>query len=113
MRRFWSECLPYRKTLSFCLLSGQKFPAGDERMEIFKVEKAMLASVEDLKAYHTKIRPFVLRRLEEFRETWERGDEAVFEELVFCILTAGASALMGLRGVEALRPVLWLSLIHI
>ncbi len=76
-------------------------------MEVFNVDKAVLTSVEDLRAYHARIRPFVLRRLEEFRETWEKGDEAVFEELVFCILTAGASALMGLKGVEALRPVLW------
>jgi len=76
-------------------------------MEVFKVDKATLSSVDDLRTYHARIRPFVLRRLEEFRETWEKGDEAVFEELVFCILTAGASALMGLRGVEALRPVLW------
>ncbi|MFA0747073.1 MAG: hypothetical protein EORIYHIE_000942, partial [Candidatus Fervidibacter sp.] len=50
-------------------------------MEIFKVEKAKLSSVDDLKAYHAHIRPFVLQRLEEFRETWERGDEAIFEEL--------------------------------
>jgi len=76
-------------------------------VEVFKVEKAVLKSVEDLRSYHLRVRPFVLRRLEDFRETWERGDESVFEELVFCILTAGASALMGLRGVEALRPVLW------
>lgn len=74
---------------------------------MFNVDKAVLTSIDDLRAYHARIRPFVLRRLEEFRETWEKGDEAIFEELVFCILTAGASALMGLRGVEALRPVLW------
>ncbi|MFN4180511.1 MAG: N-glycosylase/DNA lyase [Armatimonadota bacterium] len=76
-------------------------------MEVFNVDKAVLTSIDDLRAYHARIRPFVLRRLEEFRKTWEKGDEAIFEELVFCILTAGASALMGLKGVEALRPVLW------
>lgn len=76
-------------------------------MEVFKVDKATLSSIDDLRAYHAKIRPLVLRRLEEFREIWEKGDEAVFEELIFCILTAGASALMGLRGVEALRPIIW------
>lgn len=76
-------------------------------MEVFKVDKATLSSIDDLRAYHAKVRPLVLRRLEEFREVWEKGDEAIFEELIFCILTAGASALMGLRGVEALRPVIW------
>jgi N-glycosylase/DNA lyase len=76
-------------------------------MEIFRVGKATLQTVDDLRVYHARIRPLVLRRLDEFRATWERGDNAVFEELVFCILTAGASALMGMQGVEALRPVLW------
>ncbi len=76
-------------------------------MEPIKVEKATLRTIADVQAYHARIRPFVLQRLQEFQETWERGDEAIFEELVFCILTAGASALMGLRGVDAIRPVLW------
>ncbi|MFA0766271.1 MAG: hypothetical protein BDTLLHRC_001224 [Candidatus Fervidibacter sp.] len=76
-------------------------------MEIIKVGKATLTTPEQLRAYHARIRPQVLRRLDEFRATWERGDEAVFEELVFCLLAAGASALMGLKGVETIRPVLW------
>lgn len=66
-----------------------------------------MSNFEDLRAYHARIRPFVLKRLEEFKETWEKGDEAIFEELIFCLLTAGASALMGLKGIEALRPILW------
>ncbi|MCS7188069.1 MAG: hypothetical protein RMK89_14130, partial [Armatimonadota bacterium] len=74
-------------------------------MEVFSVEKANLSNFEDLRAYHARIRPFVLKRLEEFKETWEKGDEAIFEELIFCLLTAGASALMGLKGIEALRPI--------
>lgn len=32
--------------------------------------------------------------------------ETLFEELTFCIFTAGASARMGLRSVESVRPVL-------
>jgi N-glycosylase/DNA lyase len=32
--------------------------------------------------------------------------ESLFEELTFCIFTAGASARMGLRSVESVRPVL-------
>lgn len=76
-------------------------------MEPIKVGKANLHSIEALKTYHASIRSSVLRRLDEFRQIWERGDEAVFEELVFCILTAGASALMGIKGVDAIRPILW------
>jgi len=84
-----------------------KILRGEVRMEVFKVSKASLRTVDELQAYHQRIRPFILKRLEEFRQTWEQGEEAVFEELVFCLLTAGASALMGLRGVDAIRPVLW------
>lgn len=38
---------------------------------------------------------------------WRDGsDEQLWEELVFCIFTAGASARMGFRSVEAIRPLL-------
>ena len=38
---------------------------------------------------------------------WRKGsDEQLWEELVFCIFTAGASARMGFRAVEAIRPFL-------
>jgi N-glycosylase/DNA lyase len=46
-------------------------------------------------------------RLEEFAEVGRAGDEArLFEELVFCIFTAGASARMGLKSVERVRRLL-------
>ena len=38
---------------------------------------------------------------------WREADDArLWEELVFCIFTAGASARMGLNAVEAVRPLL-------
>lgn len=38
---------------------------------------------------------------------WREGSDArLWEELVFCIFTAGASARMGLRSVEAVRALL-------
>jgi N-glycosylase/DNA lyase len=38
---------------------------------------------------------------------WQKGsDQRLWEELVFCIFTAGASARMGLRSIEAIRPLL-------
>ncbi|OLE53558.1 MAG: hypothetical protein AUG51_12735 [Acidobacteria bacterium 13_1_20CM_3_53_8] len=47
-------------------------------------------------------------RLAEFRAVWdEAGDERLWEELVYCIFTAGASARMGLRSVEAVRHLLF------
>ena len=46
-------------------------------------------------------------RLREFRDVWKTASDArLWEEMVFCIFTAGASAKMGLRSVEALRPLL-------
>jgi N-glycosylase/DNA lyase len=36
----------------------------------------------------------------------ERSDARLWEELVYCIFTAGASARMGLRSVEAIRDLL-------
>lgn len=49
----------------------------------------------------------IRNRLREFREIYDSGtDESIFEELVFCICTAGASAKMGLKSLEATRGVL-------
>lgn len=46
-------------------------------------------------------------RLAEFQAIWhERKDERLWEEMVFCFLTGGCSAKMGLRGIDALRPFL-------
>lgn len=46
-------------------------------------------------------------RLAEFERVGRTGSpETLFEELTFCIFTAGASARMGLRSVESVRPVL-------
>jgi N-glycosylase/DNA lyase len=51
--------------------------------------------------------PQIHARLAEFREVWRSGsDERLWEELVYCIFTAGASARMGLRSVEAVRHLL-------
>jgi N-glycosylase/DNA lyase len=55
--------------------------------------------------YRSKKRA-IEQRLAEFRAVYDRGDEAIFEELCFCILTAGSSARMGLRTVAALRDIL-------
>ena len=46
-------------------------------------------------------------RLAQFRQIWSDGSDAqLWEELVFCIFTAGASARMGFRAVEAVKPLL-------
>lgn len=64
-------------------------------------------TVRELKRIHKEKREEIKARLAEFSEIRETGtDERFFEELTFCIFTAGASARMGLRSVERIRPVL-------
>jgi N-glycosylase/DNA lyase len=64
-------------------------------------------TVEELKQIYRKKRREIRERLAEFAEVGKSAsDERLFEELTFCIYTAGASAKMGLRSVERARPVL-------
>ncbi len=63
-------------------------------------------SVAELRRDYRARRRLIEQRLAEFRAVPARGDAAVFEELCFCILTAGSSARMGLRTIEALRDLL-------
>jgi N-glycosylase/DNA lyase len=64
-------------------------------------------NIESICAAHKARRKEIRARLSEFRDVKLAGsDDRLFEELVFCIFTAGASARMGLRSVEAIRPLL-------
>jgi N-glycosylase/DNA lyase len=64
-------------------------------------------TVEQIRAAHRARRVEIRTRLREFEEVWRTAtDERLWEELVFCIFTAGASARMGLGSVEAVRPLL-------
>ncbi|MBA2702373.1 MAG: DNA lyase [Blastocatellia bacterium] len=61
----------------------------------------------DIRATHAARKREIQARLNEFREVWRHGsDERLWEELVFCIFTAGASARMGFTAVDAVRPLL-------
>ncbi len=64
------------------------------------------AIITELRRDYRKKRPAIEKRLAEFRRAREKGDRAIFEELCYCILTAGSSARMGMRTVEALRDLL-------
>ena len=64
-------------------------------------------TIDNIVATHKARRKEIPSRLEEFRAVWQSGSDALlWEELVYCIFTAGASARMGLRSVEAVRPLL-------
>jgi N-glycosylase/DNA lyase len=65
-------------------------------------------TIDDVRATHSARRKEIESRLAEFRDVWQKGTDArLWEELVYCIFTAGASARMGLRSVEAIRPLLF------
>jgi N-glycosylase/DNA lyase len=64
-------------------------------------------TIEQILITHRARRKIIRARLNEFKEIWQNGsDERLWEELVFCIFTAGASAKMGIRSIEAIRPLL-------
>jgi N-glycosylase/DNA lyase len=66
-----------------------------------------LITIDRLLMVYGERRKEIRSRLREFRDVWRTASDArLWEELVFCIFTAGASARMGLRSVEALRPLL-------
>ena len=64
-------------------------------------------AVEDIRAAHEQRKKEIRARLNEFRSFWRSGsDLQLWEELVYCIFTAGASARMGLKALDAVRPLL-------
>jgi N-glycosylase/DNA lyase len=64
-------------------------------------------TVDSLHVAYTARRKEIRVRLREFRRVGQTAsDERLWEEMVYCIFTAGASARMGLRAVEAIRPLL-------
>ncbi len=64
-------------------------------------------TIEKIKAAHSERRAEILDRLSEFEAVWQEAtDERLWEEMVFCFFTGGCSARMGIRSVEAVRPIL-------
>jgi len=49
----------------------------------------------------------IITRLAEFSAVWDEADNLrIWEEMVFCFFTGGCSAKMGIRSIEAVRPLL-------
>ena len=64
-------------------------------------------TIESILTAHRGRRKEIKSRLSEFHKLWiSADDDRLWEELVFCIFTAGASARMGIRSIEAVRPFL-------
>ena len=71
-----------------------------------KKEKEPL-TIEKIKAAHAERRAEIQTKLAGFENIWKtETDERLWEEMVFCFFTGGCSARMGLRSIEAVRPIL-------
>jgi len=65
----------------------------------------LLTEKELLERYSEK-KHLIKQRLREFSEKRNANNEELFEELCYCILTANASARMGIRCIQAIREEL-------
>ena len=64
-------------------------------------------TIRKIRSAHAERRDEIRSRLAEFKAVHrERDDRRLWEEMVFCFFTGGCSARMGLRSVEAVRPLL-------
>lgn len=65
------------------------------------------SSLDELWNSYQQKRPAIRTRLDEFAALRAfASNDRLFEELVYCLFTAGASARMGLHSVERVRPFL-------
>lgn len=64
-------------------------------------------TAEKIRAVHAERSKAIKDRLAEFENIGKYGSDARFwEEMVYCFFTGGCSAKMGLRSVEAVKPLL-------
>ncbi|MFH1637777.1 MAG: N-glycosylase/DNA lyase [Candidatus Woesearchaeota archaeon] len=56
-----------------------------------------------LRVEYKEKKPTINKRLKEFRQTYRAGDKEIFKELCYCILTANASARMGLKCMNSIN----------
>jgi N-glycosylase/DNA lyase len=64
-------------------------------------------TIENILKTHAGRRDEILERLQDFRAVWLNGsDQRLWEEMVYCIFTAGSSAKMGLNAVDAVKHLL-------
>lgn len=72
-----------------------------------KTRKQDEISLEAIRNTYFERQNEIREKLKGFARIWEQGSDAeLWEEMVFCFFTGGCSAKMGLRAVEAVRPLL-------
>jgi len=65
-----------------------------------------MKDIEKLQHSYELKKSLINQRMKEFEEVYKQGDEAIFNELCFCIFTAGASARMGLNCIENIKDII-------
>lgn len=64
-------------------------------------------SVDRIKEVHSERHSEIKARLAEFESIWQRADDReLWAEMVYCFFTGGCSARMGLRSINAVKPLL-------
>lgn len=63
--------------------------------------------IANLKKEYDLKKEKIQQRLKDFKEVFDKGNKAIFEELCFCILTPNASARMGINAMNSLKTVLY------
>lgn len=63
-------------------------------------------TITQLKEHYENVRDKIKCRLKEFEKIGEGSDKRIFEELCFCIFTANASARMGIKCIDLIKPLL-------
>lgn len=82
------------------------FRGGFIRLVFVKRERPPL-TFDAIREAHAERRDEIRGRLAEFAEIGIRGtDERLWEEMVYCFFTGGCSARMGMRSIDAVRPLL-------
>ena len=74
----------------------------------YKLKKEDIKSrLNEFSRFYTEpVSWFFINKKMVFKPVNTTNDERIFEELIFCLLTANTSAIMGLKGVDSVRPVL-------
>ncbi len=82
-----------------------RFCAVSPRARHMRVQEPV--TIDRLRITHHTRRKEIRARLREFDSVWQsRSDARLWEEMVYCIFTAGSSATMGATAVDAVRPLL-------
>ena len=64
-------------------------------------------TIDRLRATHARRRKEIRARLDEFDRIWNAGSDArLWEEMAYCIFTAGSSAASGINAVNAIKSLL-------